>query len=420
MKKLVSLIVLVTVFISCGQQKNGELVGVQGRKDWYESQPHGMVFVPMGSYTMGPSDESASWAMTSKSKTVSVDAFWMDATEITNNEYRQFVKYVKDSILRRKLGQQIEDFLITEDEFGNPIDPPRINWETEIDPTDEAQKEIINEMYYPENERLFGKKKIDTRKLIYEYYWVDYQQAAQRKNMYNHETKQYEGSVINDRGEKVDVDSRQAFIMRGRTNVYPDTLVWIRDFTYSFNEPYADNYFAHPAYDDYPVVGVDWEQAFAFSIWRTKQLNTYLRSQGEGQVQDYRMPTEAEWEYAARSGGKPQKYAGGDDVGRVAWCQGNSRYRTQEVGTKAPNDLGIYDMSGYVYEWCRDWYSDDSYSRSPKYNPKGPSSGSRRVFRGGRWDSDPRYVRPANRYREAPDYKDDDLGFRLCLPQSGE
>ena len=79
MKKLVLLIVLLSVFISCGQQNRGELTGVQGRKDWYESQPHGMVFVPMGSYTMGPSDESASWAMTSKSKTVSVDAFWMDA-----------------------------------------------------------------------------------------------------------------------------------------------------------------------------------------------------------------------------------------------------------------------------------------------------------------------------------------------------
>ena len=271
MKKLVSLIVLVTLFFSCGQQKKGELVGVQGRKDWYESQPHGMVFVPMGSYTMGPSEESASWAMTSKSKTVSVDAFWMDATEITNNEYRQFTEYVKDSILRRKLGEQVEDFLITEDQFGNPIDPPRINWEVEIDPTDEVQREIINEMYYPENERLFGRKKIDTRKLIYEYYWVDYQQAAKRSNKYNYETQQYEGSVTNQQGEQVDVDSRQAFIQRGRTNVYPDTLVWIRDFTYSFNEPYTDNYYAHPAYDDYPVVGVNWEQAFAFSIWRTNQ-----------------------------------------------------------------------------------------------------------------------------------------------------
>ena len=102
MKKLILFLALLAFMVGCGNYKGGELVGVQGRSDWYEPKPYGMVFVPMGSFTMGPSDESASWAMTTKSKTVSVDAFWMDDTEITNNEYRQFVKYVKDSILRRK------------------------------------------------------------------------------------------------------------------------------------------------------------------------------------------------------------------------------------------------------------------------------------------------------------------------------
>ncbi|MFP4018715.1 MAG: formylglycine-generating enzyme family protein, partial [Bacteroidales bacterium] len=226
MKKLILFSTFLVFIVSCGKYKGGELVGVKGRKDWQEPQPYGMVFVPMGSFTMGPSDEDASWANTTKSKTVSVDAFWMDETEITNNEYRQFVEYVKDSILRWNLGEQIEDFRITEDEFGNPLDPPRINWETEIDPTDEEQREIIDEMYYGEQDRLFGRKQIDTRKLIYEYYWIDYQQAAKRSNMYDHESQQYDGTVINQEGEEMEIDSRQAFIMRGQVNVYPDTLVW--------------------------------------------------------------------------------------------------------------------------------------------------------------------------------------------------
>jgi len=440
MKKLVLLIILVTVFVSCGQKNNGELVGVQGRKDWYESQPHGMVFVPMGSYTMGPSEESASWAMTSKSKTVSVDAFWMDATEITNNEYRQFTKYVKDSILRRKLGEQVEDFLITEDEYGNPIDPPRINWETEIDPTDEAQKEIINEMYYPENERLFGRKQIDTRQLIYEYYWVDYQQAAKRSNMYNYDTQQYEGTAVNKQGEKIEVDSRQAFIMRGRTNVYPDTLVWIRDFTYSYNEPYTDNYFAHPAYDDYPVVGVDWEQAFAFSIWRTEQLNKYLKSQGEGQVQDYRLPTEAEWEYAARGnldlnpypwGGPYTRNKEGCFLANFKPMRGNyvddGALITNPVGSYAPNEYGLYDMAGNVAEWTINAYDESSFFFTHDMNPNhqyrprpdDPPAMKRKVIRGGSWKDIGFYLQNSARAYEYQDTAKSYIGFRCVRPYLG-
>jgi len=440
MKKLVLLIVLLSVFISCGQQNRGELTGVQGRKDWYESQPHGMVFVPMGSYTMGPSDESASWAMTSKSKTVSVDAFWMDATEITNNEYRQFVYYVKDSILRMKLGQQIEDFLITEDEFGNPIDPPRINWETEIDPTDEAQREIINEMYYPENQRMFGRKKLDIRKLIYEYYWVDYQQAAERSNMYNYDKQQYEGTVVNARGEKIDVNNRSAFIMRGRTNVYPDTLVWIRDFTYSFNEPYTDNYFAHPAYDDYPVVGVDWEQAFAFSIWRTNQLNNYLRRQGEGEVQDYRLPTEAEWEYAARGnldlnpypwGGPYTRNKEGCFLANFKPLRGNyvddGALISNPVGSYAPNEYGLYDMAGNVAEWTINAYDESSYffthdmNPNHQYQPKpdDPPAMKRKVIRGGSWKDIGFYLQNSARTYEYKDSAKSYIGFRCVRPYLG-
>jgi len=188
-KLLVVSILLTTILFGCSKYNAGELTGVPGREVWFESQPYGMVFVPMGSFNMGPSDQDVAWAMNSFIKTVTVDAFWMDETEITNNEYRQFVFYVRDSIMRRKLGDQIEDFIITEDEFGNPIDPPIINWETEIDPQDEEQVEIMKELYLAEHERFYRRKEIDTRKLMFEYYRVDMQQAALKSNRYNFDTK---------------------------------------------------------------------------------------------------------------------------------------------------------------------------------------------------------------------------------------
>ena len=273
MKKLLVVSILLAVSFGCSKYNAGELTGVQGRKGWFESVPYGMEFVPMGSFTMGPSDQDVAWAMNSFTKTVSVDAFWMDATEITNNEYRQFVYYVRDSIMRRKLGEVIEDYLIAEDEFGNPIDPPIINWEAEIDPRDEEVAEILNELYLAEHERFYRRKEIDTRNLMFEYYRVDMQQAAKKSNRYDFDTQQYSGTVINEQGERMDVEDRSAFIRRDIINVYPDTLCWISDFTYAYNEPYTNMYFWHPSYDEYPVVGVTWKQARAFSVWRTQLMN---------------------------------------------------------------------------------------------------------------------------------------------------
>ncbi|MCF8334971.1 MAG: SUMF1/EgtB/PvdO family nonheme iron enzyme [Bacteroidales bacterium] len=440
MKKVTVIIVLFSVLLGCSKYEGGELTGVQDRPDWYESQPHGMVFIPMGSFTMGPSEESVSWAMTTKTKRVSVDAFWMDETEITNNEYRQFIKYVKDSILRRKLGQQIEAFLITEDEYGNPIDPPRINWETEIDPTDEAQREIINSMYYDQQDRLFGEKKLDTRQLMYEYYWIDYNQAAKRSNKYNYDTQQYEGTVVNAQGERMEINSRQSFIMRGKVNVYPDTLVWVRDFTYSFNEPYTDLYFSHPAYDDYPVVGVNWEQARAFSIWRTRYLNDFLASEGEGKVQDYRLPTEAEWEYAARGGLNLSPYPwGGPYTRNKEGCllanfkpmRGNyaddGALITQPVGTYPPNEYGLYDMAGNVAEWTSNAFDESGYFFTNDMNPSyqyhatedDPQAMKRKVVKGGSWKDVGYYLQNGTRTYEYQDTSKSYIGFRCVRSYLG-
>ena len=129
----------------------------------------------------------------------------------------------------------------------------------------------------------------------------------------------------------------------------------------------------------------------------------------------YRLPTEAEWEFAARGGkqSKGYKYSGSDNIGVVAWYTGNSGGKTHQVGTKEPNELGIYDMSGNVWEWCGDWYG--SYSSSAQTNPTGPSSGSGRVLRGGSWGSNARSCRVSHRDYLNPSYRYGNSGFRVVL-----
>ena len=129
----------------------------------------------------------------------------------------------------------------------------------------------------------------------------------------------------------------------------------------------------------------------------------------------YRLPTEAEWEFAARGGkqSKGYKYSGSDNIGVVAWYTGNSGGKTHQVGTKEPNELGIYDMSGNVWEWCGDWYG--SYSSSAQTNPTGPSSGSTRVLRGGSWRHDAGYCRVSYRDLDFPSFRYSSRGFRVVL-----
>ena len=301
MKKLASIgfVSILLLISSCSNYKSGELTGVPGRSKYFEPDPYGMVFIPQGSFIMGQNDQDVAWAENTFTRTVSVDPFWMDETEITNNEYRQFVYWVRDSIMRRMLGEQLDDYVISEDQFGNPIDPPKLNWDVKIDFRDEETNEILNDLYLPQQERFNGHKEIDTRKLMYEYYWIDLKQAAKKSNRYNFQTKKYEGYITNNDGEKIEIKDRSSFVIRDVINVYPDTLCWIADFTYSFNEPLTTMYFWHPSYDNYPVVGVSWKQATAFCIWRTQLLNASLNSEGQPGVHNYRLPIEAEWEYAA-------------------------------------------------------------------------------------------------------------------------
>jgi len=158
---------------------------------------------------------------------------------------------------------------------------------------------------------------------------------------------------------------------------------------------------------EHPVEQVSW-----------KDVQEFIRKLNRRSGNRYRLPTEAEWEYAARSGGKKEKWAGTSNesqLGAYAWYGANSGSQTHSVGQKQPNGLGLYDMSGNVWEWCSDWYGDTYYGQSPKKNPKGPSSGEHRVLRGGSWYSDPVSARAADRVRLWPTGRVDSDGFRLAL-----
>ena len=153
-----------------------------------------------------------------------------------------------------------------------------------------------------------------------------------------------------------------------------------------------------------PVENVSWDDCQVF----IRKLNTLT-----GHC--FRLPTEAEWEYAARGGNRSRgyKYAGGDNIGSVAWYDDNSSNETHPVGQKSPNELGLYDMSGNVFEWCQDRYGD--YSSSSQTNPTGASSGSNRVTRGGGWIYDARICRSSLRFDYSPSYRYNFLGLRLAL-----
>jgi len=158
--------------------------------------------------------------------------------------------------------------------------------------------------------------------------------------------------------------------------------------------------------EDLPVESVSWEEVQIF-------ISTLNAVTGK----KYRLPTEAEWEYAARGGGKSKGYvySGSNDIDEVAWYGGNSGSKTRPIGTKQPNELGIYDMSGNVWEWVRDWYG--AYSSDAQTNPTGPVSGFSRVIRGGSWHYTPLLCRITNRDIIMQDHKFSNLGFRLVLSQ---
>jgi sulfatase modifying factor 1 len=363
---------------------------------------------------MGPSDQDVPYAITAQGKTVTIPAFYMDNTEITNNEYRQFVYWVRDSLAHRLIGGE---HIIDEGEYGE-----RINWRQKIKWDDEQNEETLAELFLPETERFYRRKELDSRKLNFEYYWIDLKTAAQRES------------------REQGMRDRSVFIKKDVINVYPDTLTWIHDYTYSYHDPMTQMYFWHPAYDDYPVVGVNWKQARAFGIWRTQLLNSYLADNENAFVQDFRLPTESEWEYAARGGLDLSPYPwGGPYIRNSRGCflgnfkpmRGNymddGGVYTVKTTSYWPNDYGLYCMAGNVSEWTSNAFDESAYSFthdvSTDYEYEAKDSDlpalKRKVIRGGSWKDVAYYLQTSTRSYEYQDTSKCYIGFRCVMSYLG-
>ncbi|MEZ4948735.1 MAG: SUMF1/EgtB/PvdO family nonheme iron enzyme [Saprospiraceae bacterium] len=401
LKSLCALVILTTVISSCGTRQNGQLIGVMDRPTWNGINPYGMVYVPSGTLHIGVGDEDISSTFVQRPKSVSIQGFYMDDTEITNNEYRQFVYWVRDSVAHAMLDHYIEDEVTGEQ---------KIDWEYEIDWEDE----ILQDMYFQGDDAFSGKNELDTRKLVYEYEWYDWKGAAHNKDQNR---------------------SRSSFIKKKKIKIYPDTLVWVRDFAYSYNEPMTRNYFWHPAFDDYPVVGVDWHMANAFAYWRTQLWNRYQAENGVNS-EDFRLPFEHEWEYASRGGHDLAPFPwGGYYLRNAKGCllanfkpgRGNypedGGFYTVKADAYFPNDYGLFNMAGNVSEWTSTAYYENAYSFIHDLNPDirydaeddSPEADKRKVIRGGSWKDIGFFLQTGVRHWEYQDTTKSYIGFRCAL-----
>jgi formylglycine-generating enzyme len=392
----------------------GQLLGVYDRPQWGPINPQGMVYIPSGTLHIGPSDQDVNHALWQRSKSISIQGFYMDDAEISNNEYRQFVYWVRDSIAQVLLDHYVE---------GDESEGERLDWSQEIDWSDPEAAGNLEDMMTPAGESLYGRRGVDTRQLKYSFRWIDWKAMASKKGNPDRERP------------------LQDFVREENDlKIYPDTLVWVHDFSYSYNEPMARQYFSHPAFDDYPVVGVSWTQARAFAAWRTGFWNQWRLENGEPVVDDFRLPTEHEWEYAARGGRDLVPYPwGGPYVRNTKGCflanfkPGRGSYPedggfyTVKVYSYAPNDYGLYNMAGNVAEWTSSAFYENSYSFIHDMNPdirydaeEGDSpTNKRKVIRGGSWKDISYYIQTGTRHWEYQDTAKCYVGFRCVMPFLG-
>ena len=304
---------------------SGEIIATT-RKGWSQPTPFGMVLVPGGSFIMGQADEDISSSVANFNRRVTVVPFFMDDTEITNNEYRQFT----NSLLRDSVSVLGEERIMSE--------------------------------------------------------------------------------------------------------YYPDTTVWKKDFSYHNGDPLTENYFASPAFDMYPVVGVSWKAAKYFALWRTKILNDYRSKEGKYAMPSIQLPTESEWEWAAKGGKAAAKYPWGNPylTNSKGCLLANFKPRrgnfdadgyayTAPANAYTPNDYGLYNMAGNVAEWVQDSYSDNSTvlnwdSNPVNLDPKEP----RKVVKGGSWKDFAYYLETGSRVHEMENQKRSYIGFRCSMRYLGK
>ena len=446
MKKLVLLTAVLAILTSCGSGDRGELVGVKGKK-WHPEKPYGMELIPGGAFIMGKSDDDLAGVKNAPTKTVTVRSFYMDATEITNSEYRQFVEWVRDSIIRTKLA------IMADEEGKTPTDDAdgigqfafkdadttnmtvyekymidnysglgetgyegrKLNKDVELrfdtaEYPDVYYTEVMDTMYIPLEESYNGQRTWDVKKFKFQYQTMDIKTAAKYREL-----------------------KRSDVILSEEVEIYPDTTVWIRDFSYSYNEPMHNDYFWHDAYSEYPVVGVSWKQAKAFAQWRTIYKNGYQKSKSKQNVNGFRLPSESEWEYAARGGLQGATFPWGgpytkNDRGcfmanfkplRGDYAADQALY-TVEADAYEPNDFNLYNMAGNVSEWVMSSYDPASYEYSSTINPNvNDEDNERKVVRGGSWKDVAYFLQVSSRDYEYADSARSYIGFRVVQDYMG-
>lgn len=457
MKRLFLVMLAASFVVSCSKggggkassgkpDSRGEIIPKESKKSFEALRPYGMVAIPGGSFVMGLGDESFT-ADPEKAplKTVTVSSFFMDETEVTNSEYRVFVKYVRDSIARTLLAEAAGDggsdddegigryaylskkalkddeanayqkFLEAQGDRDGYNESKKLDWKVPLywntnQYPDEKYAEVMESLYLPTKERINNERLLDNRKLKYSYQWEDIATAVKDKT----------------RGAE--------YLKKESIAVYPDTTVWVKDFNYAYNEPLFDRYFWHKAYKDYPVVGVTWDQARAFCDYKTKAKrddNKSHKKKGENPMK-FRLPTEAEWEYAARGGLENATYPWGgpyltDDRGcylaNFKPKRGNY-IEDEKKGTypyTAPvkkfhkNGYGLYDMAGNVSEWTESPYSNSTYQFSSTLNPYLSNQAyrePRKSVRGGSWKDVGYLLMTGYRDWERKDSARSYIGFR--------
>lgn len=466
MKKVLLVLIVMATLTSCGRtlRGSGEVTGVRSVA-FNEPAPYGMVLVKRGAFEMGPADSDSLWGIQSETKGVSFDAFWMDQTEVTNAKYRQFVHWVRDSIIRERLADPAyggnDLFKITEDRYGDPV-TPYLDWSRPIPwrrATEEEQM-AIESIYY--THPVTGEKSLDGRQMYYKYEWYDYTAAALRKHRLNPYERERntdltinpdevimiskDTAYIDDQGRIVNetitrpLSSEWDFLHTRIVNIYPDETSWVNDFNNAYNEPYMRMYFSHQGYDDYPVVGVSWEQATAFCAWRTEQYKQSINIPEGMAIESFRLPTEGEWEYAARTGKNENKYPWSSEemqtdngcfLGNFKPGEGNytedGHLIPAKVGSYAANEFGLYDMAGNVAEWTSTNYLESGPSQMSDMNPElrydaaqeDPYVMKRKVVRGGSWKDVAQFVRSDMRTFEYQNETRSYIGFRCARTQVG-
>ncbi|MGD1840390.1 MAG: SUMF1/EgtB/PvdO family nonheme iron enzyme [Thermonemataceae bacterium] len=375
------LLMLATVMQSCGlfgkggkndqdlnariKNSNGEIYRFdEVRPGWDQYVPQSMVVIPSGTFHMGQADEDVAATQINFNKQITISAFYIDETEVTNNQYRLFT----DVMLAYASGRQ----------SAVTLDP-------------------------------------------------DYEETVMK--------------IIFPNGQPDSLEIMQ--------KVYPDTLRWRNEYAHHMGDPMMEYYFAHPAFDDYPVVGIKWTAAQFFCQWRTYHLNRYREiEKGLAASPRFRLPTEAEWEYAARGGRDLAKYPWGNPyVRNTLGCMlanfkpGRGNYYDDGFAYTAPvasyfaNDWGVYDMAGNVAEWCQDAYYEAAvpivWDLNPVFDPqeKGANPNGmgysdyenypRRVVRGGSWKDIAYYLQTGTRTYQHFDSTSASLGFRCAMTYLG-